>query len=413
MFLNFLKTRNPAFIDYAVFMLERGLIEIDTYVLDVDAIEHNARRLGDLSQKHGLSLYFMSKQLGRNPEISRRVLEAGKTVSGSQAAGRYGFTGMVAVDFREAQILHSAGLPVKHLGHLCQVPKNSWDAALDMKSEVITLFSLEKAKELSDAAERRGLIQGVLLRLVNEGDVFYQGQEGGFPLSTLNETLDLIEKLPGLRVAGLTAFPCFLYQENEGKSYPTSNAQTVVKGAALLRERGIKEPQLNMPSCNSLATFPLAAELGATHLEPGHSLTGTNPDNLNEKDPLTPALLYMSEISHHFKDRSFCFGGGYYRRSNLRYALVKNSGKYEETSVFAQAPESIDYHLQLAGHFPSGSPVCMAFRTQIFTTRSRVALVEGLSVSQPKLLGIWDSSGNEVSQGNEVTRGNFVSRGRS
>ena len=393
MFLRFLKAGNPAFIDYAVFLLERGLIECDTYVLDVDAIEHNAGRLRDLSIKHGLTLYFMSKQLGRNPEISRRVLDAGK------------FRGMVAVDFREAQILHSAGLPVKHLGHLCQVPKNSWDAALDMKCEVITVFSPEKAKELSEAAKRRGLVQDILLRLVAEGDIFYRGQEGGFSLNTLNETLDQIEKFAGLRVAGLTAFPCFLYQEKEGKSFPTPNAQTVAKGAALLRDRGYRDLQINMPSCNSLATIPLAAGLGATHLEPGHSLTGTNPDNLNEKDPLTPALLYISEVSHNYGDRSFCFGGGYYRRSNLQRALVKNSGVYEETSVYNPDPESIDYHLQLAGRFPSGSPVCMAFRTQIFTTRSRVALVEGLSVSQPKLLGIWDSSGNEVSRGNEVTRG--------
>ena len=149
MFLRFLKARNPALIDYGVFLLEQGLIESDTYVLDTDAIEHNARRLGDLSKKYGLTLYFMSKQLGRNPEISRRVLAAGNA-----------FTGMVAVDFREAQVLHSAGLPVKHLGHLCQVPKSSRDAALDMKCEVITLFSLEKAKELSEAAGRRFLNRG-------------------------------------------------------------------------------------------------------------------------------------------------------------------------------------------------------------------------------------------------------------
>ena len=399
MFLRFLKARNPALIDYGVFLLEQGLIESDTYVLDTDAIEHNARRLFELSQNYGLSLYFMSKQLGRNPGIARRVLAAG------QASGGHGFTGMVAVDFREARILHSAGLPVKHLGHLCQVPSGAWDAALDMKSEVITIFSLEKAKELSQAAGRRGLIQDILLRVTDDGDIFYQGQEGGFTLKTMNETLDHIQKLPGLHIAGLTSFPCFVFNEGEGKAFPTSNAHTVVKGAALLRERGIHCSQINMPSCNSLATFPLAAELGATHLEPGHSLTGTNPDNLNENDPLTPALLYMSEVSHQYNGSSFCFGGGYYRRSNLRYALVKTGMGYVETGVSAPAPEVIDYHLQLSGLFPSGSPVCMAFRTQIFTTRSRVALVEGLSASQPRLLGIWDSAGNEVAKGNEVSQG--------
>ena len=389
MFLRFLAARNPALIDYGVFLLERGLIESDSYVLDLDAIEDNAARLRELSQKYGLALYLMSKQFGRNPEIARRIL-----------AGGHGFTGMVAVDFREAQFLHSAGLPVRHLGHLCQVPSGCWDAALDMKSEVITLFSLEKAKELSEACRQRGLTQDVLLRIRDEGDIFYQGQEGGFHLKNLHETLDSIERLPGLRITGLTSFPCFLYQEDKGKALPAPNAHTLQRGAALLRERGIMYSQINMPSCNSLGTIPLAASLGATHLEPGHSLSGTTPDNLNEGEPLTPAMLYMSEVSHNHGDRSCCFGGGYYRRSNLRFALVKTPKGYVETEAFSPAPEVIDYHLQVAGNFPSGSPVCMAFRTQIFVTRSRVALVEGLSQSSPKLIGIWDSSGNEISRGN-------------
>lgn len=388
MFLKFLRTHNPALIDYGVFLLEQGFIGSDTYVLDLDAIEHNAARLNGLAQKHGLTLYLMSKQFGRNPEIARRVFEAAPVLPGG-----HGFTGMVAVDFREAQHLHSAGLTVKHLGHLCQVPKGSWEAALEMKPEVITLFSLEKAKELSETAKHLGVTQAVLLRIRDDGDIFYQGQEGGFHIKSLDETLDYIEKLPGLNIAGLTSFPCFLYQEEEGKALPTPNAHTLMRGAARLGERGIKYSQINMPSCNSLATIPLAAELGATHLEPGHSLSGTTPDNLNEKDPLTPALLYMSEVSHHHEACSFCFGGGYYKRGHLRRALVKTSKGYEETEAFSLDPEIIDYHLSIRGLFPAGSPVAMAFRTQIFVTRSRVALVEGLSISRPNLAGIWDSAG--------------------
>jgi predicted amino acid racemase len=393
MFLRFLMAHNPALVDFGVYLLEHFLIEPDTYVLDLDHIANNAMRLRDISARHGLNLYFMAKQLGRNPEAARRVLAAGAVPAGKTG----GFTGMVAVDFREASLLHSAGLPVRHLGHLCQVPKGAWDAVLDMKPDAVTLYSKEKAEELSGAAQKRGIVQNVLLRIRDEGDIFYQGHEGGFPLNTLNETLDLMEKFPGLRIAGLTSFPCFLYQEDKGRALPTPNAHTLRKGAALLHERGIQCLQINMPSCNSPATMPLAAELGATHLEPGHSLTGTNPDNLNEREPLTPSLLYVTEVSHHFEGRSFCFGGGHYRRSGLRYALIKTASGYEETEAFAPAPEAIDYHLQLSGLFPPGSPVCMAFRTQIFVTRSRVALVEGLSGSRPSLLGLWDSQGRAIS----------------
>ena len=391
MFLRFLMAHNPGLIDFGIFLLERGLIEPDTYVLDLDGITNNASRLRDISVKNGLSLYFMAKQLGRNPEVARRVLDAGA----SGEAG--GFTGMVAVDFREARFLHSAGLPVRHLGHLCQVPRGAWDAALDMKPDVITIFSLEKAEELSGAARKHGIVQDVLLRVRDEGDIFYQGQEGGFPLDALNETLDLTGKQKGIRVTGLTSFPCFLYNEEQKKPLPAHNAYTLVRGAALLRERGITCSQINMPSCSSPATMTLAAELGATHLEPGHSLIGTNPDNLVEAEPLTPAIIYMSEVSHHFDGNSCCFGGGYYRRGNLRSALVKTPSGMEETAAYAPPPEAIDYHLKLSGIYPVGSPVCMAFRTQIFVTRSHVALVKGLSQSRPALAGIWDSHGQFLS----------------
>ena len=407
MFLRFLAAHNRALIDYGVFLLENGLIESDTYVLDLDGIEENARRIQDLSVKNKLCLYFMVKQLGRNPEVARRVLAAGQATNIAQALSpAQGFTGMVAVDFREAQILHSAGLPVRHLGHLCQVPRNGWDAALDMKPEVITLFSIEKARELSEAALRRGLVQKALLRIRDDGDIFYQGQEGGFSIKKLGETLDTFEKLRGVEAAGLTSFPCFLHQPDQGRALPTPNAHTLVRGAAILKERGIPFSQINMPSCNSPATIPLAASLGATHLEPGHSLTGTNPDNLDEAEPLIPALLYMSEISHNHEGCSYCFGGGHYRRSNLRFALVKTSSGYRETGMLPPDPETIDYHLRLSGLFPPGSPVCMSFRTQIFVTRSRVALVEGLSRSRPLLHSIWDSQGR-------IVQGSFYSGSRT
>ena len=396
MFLRFLQKHNPGLIDYGIYLLEHGLAEPDTYIVDLDAIEENAGRLNDLAHRNRVVLYFMAKQLGRNPEIARRVLSVSlNEIPDASGGGKnYGFTGLVTVDFREARILCSAGLPVKHLGHLCQIPRCFTDEALDMNPEVITLFSAEKARELSEAACRRRKVQDVLLRIYDSGDIFYPGQEGGFPLVTLPETLGTLEKYKNIRITGVTSFPCFLFREEEGRSLPAPNACTLVRAATLLEERGIRVTQINMPSCNSLSTLPLAAGLGATHLEPGHSLTGTNPDNLYESEPLKPALLYMTEISHQYEGSSFCYGGGYYRRSNMCSALVKTSGGLTETGTIAPDPLAIDYHLRLSGLFPPGSPVCMSFRTQVFVTRSRVALVEGLSSSAPALHSVWDSGGS-------------------
>jgi predicted amino acid racemase len=386
-FLKLLRSRNPELIEYALYLVERGIIEPDSYVLDLDRIEANAVKLGEAALSQGLSLYFMAKQLGRNPLVSRRVLDAP------------GFAGMVAVDFREALSLHEAGLPVRHLGHLVQTPHKGWEKALDMKPEVITLYSLEKAGELSAKALERGMVQDVLLRVLDNGDISYSGQEGGFTLGELPRAVEAVGALRGIRLAGLTSFPCFLFDEKENKALATPNALTVKKGVALLRELGIPCPHINMPSCNTLATLPLAAALGATHLEPGHSLTGTSPDNIESPWPAMPALCYVTEVSHCSGGYASCFGGGYYRRGKLREALVKSPAGLEETQILNPDPEAIDYHLRIKGSFPSGAPVCMAFRTQIFVTRSRVALIEGLASSRPTLHSIWDAQGQRLRGG--------------
>ncbi|MDR2098041.1 MAG: alanine racemase [Spirochaetaceae bacterium] len=385
-FLKFLRLHNPELIDFSVYLLKKGIIEPDTYILDLDGMEDNARRLGDIAISRDLRLYFMSKQIGRNPEASRRVL----------AAGGKAFCGMAAVDYREAETLHASGLPVKHIGHLLQVPHRGWDAALDMKPDVITLFSLEKARKLSEMAERRGFVQKILIKVWDKDDVFYPGQQGGFELCELEKAAAYMGKLRGVVIAGLTSFPCFLFDGSEKKALPTPNVRTLARGRKILKSLGIRGGYINMPSCNSLATLPAASNLGATHAEPGHSLTGTNPDNLFEKNPLKPSMLYITEVSHTFEGESFCFGGGYYRRAKLRCALIKSVENYEEVPVSAPDLESVDYHFRISGFFPAGTPVVMAFRTQIFVTRSRVALVEGSASSRPVLAGIWDSLGRQL-----------------
>jgi predicted amino acid racemase len=391
-FLDFLRRRNPALLDCAAGLVADGAIEPDTYVIDLDAVEQNADRLLRAAADAGIFLYFMSKQVGRNPEVARRVLA--RRVS---AGPRGRFAGMVAVDWREALTLQAAGLPVRHVGHLVQIPDRSIDSILDMEPEAITVYSLEKASSIARAARERGRVQGLLLRVSDAGDLTYPGQEGGFSPDAAVEAATAIGELEGARFAGLTSFPCFLYDPDRGAATATRNARTLSRTAALIRNRlGVDCPQVNMPSCTSIGTLPAIAALGGTHGEPGHSLTGTNPDNPESADPLIPALVYATEVSHCFEYRSLCFGGGHYRRSHVTTALVGAPGAYTEAAVLQPECEAIDYHFSLAGTFPVGTPVLMAFRTQIFVTRSRVALVEGLSAGKPALVGTWDSQGRPL-----------------
>ena len=58
--------------------------------------------------------------------------------------------------------------------------------------------------------------------------------------------------------------------------------------------------------------------------------------------------------------------------------------------------ESIDYHFELSENCNVSDTVIMAFRTQIFVTRSNVALVRGINKGEPKIIGVYDSQGIEI-----------------
>ena len=77
-----------------------------------------------------------------------------------------------------------------------------------------TVYSIEKAKEISDALPV-GKKQKILLRIYDCGDIFYKGHEGGFRASDVVKIANEIEAMRGLEVAGLTTFPTQLYNEQK------------------------------------------------------------------------------------------------------------------------------------------------------------------------------------------------------
>ena len=59
---------------------------------------------------------------------------------------------------------------------------------------------------------------------------------------------------------------------------------------------------------------------------------------------------------------------------------------------------SIDYHFELQQNCPVSAAAVMAFRTQFFVTRSRVAVVKGLSQGRPELAGLYSAVGDPVQE---------------
>ena len=381
MFLSPTLKRNPALIDFAFSAHRRGELLPNTYILDMDALSENGASMLACARENDLTLYFMLKQLGCNPAVAHRLVELG-------------FPAAVSVDWREALSYVRWGVPLGNVGHLVQTPTAALSPILDAKPQIMTLYSVDKARQISDLAVDKGMVQDVMLRVSGPIDLIYSGQTAGIPLEDLPQTAKALKDLPGVRLAGVCAFPCFLYDEESGQIQPTPNTQSVLEGERILTQLGFALTQKNMPSATCVHSIPKIAQAGGTHAEPGHGLTGTTPWHLNHTGE-TPALVYLSEVSHNFGGQGYCYGGGHYRRSHMSRALVgKSLADAVEMEVTPPDLDSIDYHFTLSRSAQVGDGVVMAFRTQIFVTRGDLAIVEGLSTGSPKVTGVYDAFGN-------------------
>ncbi|MFG3257456.1 alanine racemase [Streptomyces sp. NPDC048172] len=390
MFLDSLLARNPQLAETAAELHRRGEIPPDTYVMDLDAVGENAALLAQEADRLGLGLWFVVKQIGRNPELIRAI---------SRSIPAY-----AAIDADEARTLHAAGARAGNLGHLVQIPRRELPELLALRPETVTVYDLANARAVSEEAARLGLVQDVLVRIEGAPGAVYPGQEGGVPLDGLDAFAAVLEELPGVRIAGVTAFPCVLCDPVTGEPAPTPNFDLALKARALLAGRGHEDLKLSAPSATSMATLPLLARLGATHGEPGHALTGTTPLHAHDMaQPEKPAYVYVTEVAHTLADgRPALFGGGFYPRSHLRTALLPRTGL--RLPVQPAPPENIDYYRLLDAPDPAsghgvrlGETALLAFRTQIFVTRSKVAVVAGLSSGRPRLTGLYDALGRERS----------------
>ena len=393
--------RNPALIRAAVDLYRKGELSANTVVVDLDTVEENARVIVEASRKHGVGLYFMTKQFGRNPEVCRIILETG-------------IRSAVAVDMEDAWCLMGNKIPVGHVGHLVQVPKNDINHVLEhVRPEVITVFSLEKARQINEEARKKGMVQKVLLRVVGQGDFFYPNQYGGIREESLESIVSAMRKFEFLEIVGVVSFPCFRFNLVVRKVEPLPNLFTLLRAAEKLRGMGIEVEQINAPGDNSASTMELVAHLGATHAEPGHAFTGTTPWHAFEDLPETPAWVYITEVSHLEGERAYVIGGGLmsgdspagvwsslYHAHRL-YALVGNDpDTILDRKVCANPVGYIDYYGEL--HIPRnldvevGDVVIYGLRNQVFVSRAKIAVVQGIRGGAPRVIGIFNREGQHV-----------------
>lgn len=387
MFLDVLIRRNPRFIEAAIALHQSGAIPANSYVLDLDAVENNARSFTTTADALALKTFAMTKQVGRHSGFCHAIMRGGIERS-------------VAVDMDCAVACHRAGLKTGHLGHLVQVPqRDAGFAAAKLRPDYWTVFSQDKAREAANAAHKAGRAQNLLARIQTEGDTFYRGHEGGFLAAEICAVADQIDALDGAGFAGITTFPALLFDLESRKVRPTQNLDTLARAAEALAASGRAKIEINAPGTNSIVMLAALADAGATQCEPGNALLGTTPLHAIEDLPEDPAVLYLTEVSHHHGGNAFCFGGGLYidpvfPKYDVQAIVSADPTSARNALAKVEIPDysAIDYYGMIDATGPikpnTGDSVVFGFRGQAFVTRANIVGVSGVSTGAPRVTTI-------------------------
>ena len=399
MFLRSLLGRNRQFVHAAIELHQAGEIPANSCVLDLDTIEANTAGLCRQAHRLDLTVYAMTKQLGRAPGALAAMTSAG-------------VDGFVAVDMACARPIVSNGHNLGHLGHLVQVPSAEAVEATGLEPDYWTVFSENKAAEAAAAARAGSRSQRLLVRVFADGDEFYPGHEGGVALEDLPAMIDRIAGMDGAKFAGLTTFPALLFDASTGGARLTPNVETLARAAEVARRHPTcpERLEVNAPGTTSTEVLAMLAESGATQVEPGHGLTGTTPLHAVQELPERPAVLYLSEVAHIHQGVPLCFGGGLYvdpvfgdYEVRAVVAHDPSEASTEPVPVDMPDPAGIDYYARMhtGGHrtVSEGATVIFGFRVQAFVTRASVVGLAGVSMGRPRVAGVWNGFGDAASFG--------------
>lgn len=359
-------------------------------MFDLDAVATNAGHFAAAAARLRLKTFVMTKQVGRNPDLCQAL------ISGGLDAG-------VGVDMECARAVVRAGMRLGHVGHLVQVPRADSDAAARLLPDYWTVFNRAKAQEAAAASAGLGREQAVLARVHAEGDEFYPGHEGGFDAADVGRVADEVDALDGARFAGITTFPALLFDPQRRELRRTENLRTLERAAGALRSGGRGNIEINGPGTTSTAALTALADAGVTQVEPGHAMTGTTPLHAVQDLVELPAACYVTEVSHLYGGRGFCFGGGMYVDPvfppyQVRAVVGRDPDSARPVDATLPPPSAIDYYGQLdltdRPTLAVGDSVVFGFRMQAFVTRAYTAGVRGLDAGTPTVAGIWSADGS-------------------
>jgi len=405
---------NPQLIRTAVVLHRSNQIPVDTYVIDLDMVRTNAHAIASSGNRSGLTSYMCTKQFGRNPLVCRAIMNSGIKKA-------------MAMDIEGVKALHRYGIPIAHVGHFGQIPTGEVDYVLEkVNPEYVTVYSVEKAKQISDAAKKAGRIQNVFIKVIDQENTEIPAHTGGFEEKDAISFGKMISKFPGIKVAGVTSYPAFYFSLKTKEHIVSRPFEKMVRVARELRRESIDAREINAAGRNCAENNEVAAASGATQVEPGQSFTGTLPHMaLLDDTPELPAIAYVTEISHMRGKIALAYGDSYMPtavfgslKSDIHHEYLTacvgdDPDKAVENKVLARRQEYfhddatwftyVNLLPESVEKLSVGDSVVFGFRPQIYriSSRGRVAVVDGIRSGKPRLLGLFDRGGTLITRENE------------
>jgi predicted amino acid racemase len=401
-----LARRNPGLVAAAAELHQSGVLPPDCYVADLDAIGQNATLVRDALARAGLEAFFEAKQFGRSPPICRLLVELG-------------FERALAIDIEELHALDRQGIPIGHAGHLGQIPSGDVeDVVARIRPQFITVYSYEKAEQISLAAGRAGILQKLVLRVNGPDDLVPFSIAGGV---TEKEALSLarrIEGLEGVALEGVTTYPAVRFDLARGEWVRTANFETMLRIIERLRaELDIDASHVNAAGNVCAASAELVAAGGATHCEPGQAFVGGLVANGFRDEPEVPAVAYVTEVSHFVGDTPYVYAPSMVANNTigiwnpLYYDTLLGSLSrpgHDAIGTLRTRPQHFAASDPTAFMFNSihpledaqakvGDTVVLGFRAQLYRANgARLAVLEGVQSGSPNVVGVFDRNGNPL-----------------
>lgn len=384
--------RNPGMLDAAIRLHRDGRLPAGTHMVDLDAVADNARAIAQAASRHGVRVFAMTKQDGHEPHMTRVALDQG-------------IDSVTAVEAMQAHRINRFGFPLGNVGHTQQIPFAQVERIVAMRPEFVTVYSAAAARAVSDAARRLGTVQPLYVTVANVGDEGVHDELiGGWTEATCVQGVREIAELSHVRVAGIAQHVTIDYpsQDDPHAARPTEAFMTTLRAKRLLEsELGLPELHINCAGNVNAITIQQLAGYGATEVEPGAALVGSGRFHCLMDMPERPAQVYVSEITHHWRDNAYAIGGGFNFVWDMGGTLSPFRGLVGRSLEEAcqQALEfrgSPWYDVHGLFHDPCrvarvGDTLLFTHLAQVIMERCYVAAVSGISRGEPRLEALFDN----------------------